>query len=306
MSSRFIPHCIAAVLLSACAQAQQPVGEVFATDATVHGSVQMSSGGTKVLSGATVTAGDAAARVKLTRGGEVRVCRGTSLVVSASPNGRELMLAIGSGAIEADYRLEASADSILTPDFKILLAGPGTFRFALRSQPNGDTCVQTRASNGASLVLSEVMGDATYQVKPNERVLFHKGHLAEAEANPPEDCGCPPPAPSEIAMPKPATETTQPVLAAATPQPVDTPPPAPDPNKVQVEVESPFVFRADDIRPIGPPPPAARESLASLPAVPVAEALPPAVASVVPPAPSPEKKKGHFSKLRAFFAAIFK
>ena len=296
------------LLAGAFAGAQQPVGEVFASDATVHGSVQLSGGGTKVLSGASVTAGDAAARFKLARGGEVRVCPGTSLAVTSSASGRELMLAIGSGAIEADYKLDASADTILTPDFKILLSGPGTFHFALRSRPNGDTCVQTRASNGASLVLSEMMGDASYQVKPNERVLFREGHLANAEPDPSEDCGCPPPLDTDIADARPAPAPREtPVLVAAKPElAAQTPPPTPDPGAVHVEVDTPFVFDAERMRrPIPPPPAATRESVASLPSLPLAEALPPVTTiALAQPPPKAEKKKKHW--LRAFFAALFK
>src|SRR5947209_10644589 len=108
--------------LSTMAAAQEPVGEVFASDASVRGSVQLTSGGAKVMSGANVTAGDAAARLALVRGGELRVCPQTSIAVSASGSGRELMFAMGTGAIEADYRLANSADTIMTPDFRILLA----------------------------------------------------------------------------------------------------------------------------------------------------------------------------------------
>jgi hypothetical protein len=304
----FVPRfSFLAILLTAgsvCC-AQQPVGEVFASDATVHGSVQLSGGGTKVLSGASVTAGDAAAQFKLARGGEVRVCPGTSLNVQASPSGRELMLAIGSGALEADYKLGASADTILTPDFKILLSGPGTFHFALRSRSNGDTCVQTRASNGASLVLSEVMGDGSYQVKPNQSVLFKGGHLAQVQPDPAEDCGCPPAPATELAESKPSPPPpAAPVLVAARPAlpAVEAPPPTPDPDAVHVQVDTPFVFDAERMRrPIPPPPAATRESLASLPSLPLAEALPPVTAVAVV---QPEKKKKHW--LRAFFAALFK
>jgi len=300
-------------LLPALALAQQaPIGEVFASDATVQGSVQLSSGGAKVMSGANVTAGDAAARLLLTRGGEVRVCSQTSVAVSASSNGRELMFAMGSGAIEADYKLANSADTFMTPDFRILLAGPGTFHFALRSRPNGDTCVQTRASNGASLVITEMMGDATYQVKPNERVLFRKGHLADAEVSPAEDCGCPPPAPPALraeaptAKPKPPVAEQRVLVATETPPPEPKPKPVeeapaaePKPNPIHVEVDSPFVFRADDVKVNNVPPveQPLRVSLATLPAVPAVAALPPE---------APPKKKGAFAKLKSFFSNLFK
>src|SRR3954469_5907856 len=209
------------VALSVSAFAQQPIGEGFASDATVHGSVQLTGRGAQVLSGASVTAGDAAARLKLARGGELRLCPQTSVAATASASGRELMFAMGTGAIEADYRLTDSADTIITPDFRILLAGPGTFRFALRSGANGDTCVETRASNNASVVVSEVMGDGTYQIKPNERIVFRKGRLAEPDTNPLEDCGCPPaaaPALKAEATPPAPLPTPAPVLMASAPE----------------------------------------------------------------------------------------
>ena len=325
--SSFVPRISFLALLAAasCALAQQqPIGEVYASDATVQGSVQLTSGGTKVMSGANVTAGDAAARLRLARGGNVRVCPQTQVTVTASSSGRELMLAMGTGAVEADYALQTSADTIVTPDFRIMLAGPGTFHFALRSRPNGDTCVQTRASNSSSIVVTELMGDATYQVKPNEMVLFRKGRVANPDLNLPEDCGCPPPTPVETAAaPKPAPpETPKPVLVAAQPEAsaprpkVDDPPPPPDPTKAQVEVEAPFVFRAEDIVP--PPPHAARVTLASLPqlpppaaaeppaAAPASDAKAAAAATADAPKPEKKKKKGFFSRVGSFFASVFK
>jgi hypothetical protein len=308
---------LAVVLLSGCALAQQPVGEVFASDATVQGSVQLTGAGATVLSGASVTAGAAAARLRLSRGGDLRVCSGTSVAVSASASGRELMFAMGTGAIEADYRLQSSADTIMTADFRILLAGPGNFRFALGSGANGDTCIQARASNSAALVVTEVMGDATYQVKPNEHVLFRKGRIAGITADPPEDCGCPP-APETLraeAEPPPPDATG---LMASQP-PAAQPPPSPEAAGVQVEVDAPFVFRAEEVGPL--PWQTRRETLASLPALPAAEALPPpapapvetaaaatatATAAVESKIDAKKKKKGAFSRLRSFFAAIFK
>lgn len=303
--------------LVCCARAQQPVGEVFASDATVQGSVQLTGSGATVLSGASVTAGDAAARFRLTRGGELRVCPKTSVAVSASATGRELMFGMGTGAIEADYRLESSADTIMTADFRILLAGPGNFRFALRSHPNGDTCIQARAANGAALVVSELMGEATYQVKPNQHVLFRKGRIAELTAEPPEDCGCPPAADALRASAKPEPNESAGLMSTAPAAEAGAPQPA-TPAGLQVEVDTPFVFRAEDVGPLAWQ--TRRETMAWLPVLPVAEPLP-------PPAPAPvetaaaatatatgaveskseaKKKRGAFARLRSFFAAIFK
>ena len=93
------------------ARAQNIIGEVFAADARVQGSVVLAAGGTSVLSGSTVTAGEGTATLKLRRGGEVRICRGANLSVSSSPSGRDLALGFSTGAVELHYPLASSADS---------------------------------------------------------------------------------------------------------------------------------------------------------------------------------------------------
>ena len=165
---RFPLSSVCAVLLVCLpftAYAQKTVGEVFATDATVKGSVLLAGGGTRMMSGSSVTAGNAAAVLKLSRGGEVRVCSRTSISVTSSPSGRDLLLGMGTGDIEAHYRLGSSTDSILTPDFKIQLSGPGDFHVAVGSDPRGNTCVRSLPANTASVIVTELMGDGTYQVK---------------------------------------------------------------------------------------------------------------------------------------------
>src|SRR5208282_6891567 len=133
--------------------------------------------GTSVLSGSSIQAGAQAATLKLERGGSLLVCPGTKLAVTASQSGRELMFSMNSGNLEMNYPLGASADTLLTPDLRLLMPGPGTVHVAVYVAPQGDTCVQSLPSNAAAIVVSETMGDATYQVKPDEAVLFKGGHF---------------------------------------------------------------------------------------------------------------------------------
>ncbi|MGA3211548.1 MAG: hypothetical protein ABSD20_09585, partial [Terriglobales bacterium] len=83
-------------------QSQNSVGTLVKGDAELKGWI-MPAGDLRVLSGATIKAGREPAVLHLNRGGEVRVCPGGSLSVSASPDGRELMMAIGAGGIEVNY-----------------------------------------------------------------------------------------------------------------------------------------------------------------------------------------------------------
>jgi len=291
---------LAVVCAAAAARGQSAIGDLYASDASVKGSVVLAAGGTRVLSGSSVTAGDSPAVLKLARGGEVRVCPRTNLAVSSSQSGRDLLLGMGNGELEADYSLASSADTIMTPDFRILLAGPGSFHFAVGTDNKGNSCVKALGGNTASVIVSELMGDGTYQVKPDEQVLFHGGSVA-APDHIVGSCGCPAPAPVMRAE-------TQPKPPEAAPPPT---PPLPPENGVHVEVEAPFVFHGD--QPAEQVQPTATLRLASSPAPHLPdEALapaPPVVTEpkVTPPSQAPAKaaKKGFFGKMKSFLGAVF-
>lgn len=309
-----LSSCAVLLLLVPCAQAQNAIGDVYATDATVKGSVVLAGGGTRLMSGSSVTAGDSTAVLKLARGGEVRVCRNTNISVSTSPDGRDLLLAMGTGAIETHYDRGAGADALLTPDFRIQMPGPGTFQVAFAADARGNTCVHSLSSNSAPVSVTEVIGDGSYQVKPGEQVRFAHGSTAAAA---PDTgwCGCPAPPPPVIKTEAPAppeAQTVDKALVAQATAPTAaalTAPPPEDPSGVHVTMEAPFIFHAS-----GPPPrkvpeapPMERRPLASLPLIPQPQVAPPpaTAAQAVPEKKKPEKR-GFFGRLRGFFASIFK
>ena len=285
--------------------AQQTVGELYATDARVKGSVILAGSGTSVLSGSSIQAGAQAATLKLERGGSLLVCPGTKLSVTTSQSGRELMFSLNTGNLEMNYPIGASADTLLTPDLRLLMPGPGTVHVAVHITAQGDTCVQSLPWNASAIVVSETMGDATYQVKPDEAVLFKGGHLSEA-ARSRQNCGCPVSPPIEVAKaaPPPPVESKP----AQPPAPPAKPVPVPSPDE-HVVVEAPFVFHAND------PIPDLTESVATLklennkvvqldPVV----LPPPGKNSSAPPKTTEtatKQKHGFFSKIGAFFATIF-
>lgn len=328
------PNYSAAEKKSPTNQPQVLSGFALTADAAVvpvsgaSGNAAMSA--ERIAAGSSLTAGSDTTVLHLPRGGEVRVCAGTTLSVTASQNKRDLMFGMSTGAIEAHYSLSSSVDAVLTPDFRIMFAGPGEFDFAISADSHGNTCVRSLNGNTSSAVVSELMGDGIYQVRPAEQAVFRLGRIDKVDADVPLECGCPPPPPvMRTANPPvsvPETEGLSKVTlaggnaspgAAPGPQqgtsvtrlstgPETAPLPPTQSGDVHAQIDAPLVFTRRDRAAIAPPAPV--DAAQALPVDDSPQRRVHLDAVIQAPSPREEAKarhRGFLGKVRGFFSSMF-
>ena len=195
--------------------------------------------------GSSLTAGSDTAVLQLSRGGELRVCPGTTVAVSPGQNG-SMTLGLNLGAMEVHYPLTGSSDVVLTPDFRFQLTGPAEFDFAFSTDRKGNTCARALGGNTGFIAVSELMGDGTFIVRPREQIVFRNGSLSSVGFEVPPGCGCP--APVTTTLTAGNSDPPQGGIQLLG-DPARTPPgpgvPALAPGQGAVAVDAPLVFRGE-------------------------------------------------------------
>ncbi len=165
--------------------------------AKVTGALEVTQGKAIIASSGTITSGTETTQVILPHRGVLRVCASTSVKLAADtsvPAGEipGLMIAMDHGAVEASYATGQNSDILLTPDFRILIGGPGAADVKIRLGQHGDTCVDNAGINAPYVLVSSVFEGGAYRVQPGQRVMFEHGSLHEVVDQEKEPCGCPP------------------------------------------------------------------------------------------------------------------
>jgi hypothetical protein len=250
--------------------------------AEVTGGLQVFNGRAFIAANGTITAGAQTTQVTLPYRGTLRICASTTVKLAADssvPAGEVpgLMMAMDHGAVEASFATGRNSDVLLTPDFRILIGGPGAAEVKVRLGEGGDTCVDNAGADAPYVLVSSVFDGGAYRVQPGQRVMFQHGSLHEVVDQEKEPCGCPPSTISGNDFPLAQSEGLAPTLHPA---------PIPAGQLGQAaQTSAPLVYNAAEHAPT---------------------AVSPAPATANPPAaPIQEKKPGFFKRVGSFFKRIF-
>jgi hypothetical protein len=256
--------------------------------AKVTGALEVSQGKAIIGSSGSVSSGAATTKVILPHRGVLRVCASTTVQLAADtsvPVGETpgLLMAIDHGAIEASFATGSNADILMTPNFRILIGGPGAAEVKVRLGQHGDTCVDNAGVNAPYVLVSSVFDGGDYHVQAGQRVMFQHGSLHEVVDQEQEPCGCPPDAPVGNEFPLAQSEGLAPLAAPAGS--------AGDRSGSNQQIE-PLVYKGADH--------------AAKPAATPVEAPAAATGAGAPAnSPAPQKKPGFFTRVGHFFRRIF-
>jgi hypothetical protein len=283
-----------------------PIAIVPVQGVTVAGALEIADGKAVIAGSGSVTAGEHAATIMLPHRGNLRICPTTkisltadsSVGTSAATNPASLqtpaespglMMALDRGALEAGFATGKNSDVILTPDFRIVISGPGTASVQVRLGEKGDTCVDNRGANAPYVTVSSIFDGGVYRVQPDQRVMFQHGSLHEVVDQEKESCGCPPELPPTSTAAAPANAF--PVAQSEGLAPLPAPPPnANKPGVVNAQATAQLSYAGDK----------PEEAKAT-----VQIATPVAAAPAPGPTPKPEAKRGFFGSIGHFFRTLF-
>jgi hypothetical protein len=251
--------------------------------AKVTGALEVSQGKAVIAASGSVTSGTETTEVTLPHRGVLRVCASTTVKLAADssiPAGEipGLMMAMDHGAVEASFATGRNSDILMTPDFRILIGGPGAAEVKVRLGANGDTCVDNAGVSAPYVLVSSVFDGGAYRVQAGQRVMFQHGNLHEVVDQEKEPCGCPPAAKGANDFPLAQSEGLAP-LAPPVPTPAAQPGQAPEPTAT-------LAYSGAEHAP--------------------KPAVPDSAPATAPAAPAPpEKKPGFFNRVGKFFRRIF-
>lgn len=261
--------------------------------AVVTGALEVTAGQAIIASSGSVTSGSRTTNVVLPRRGTLRICASTTVKLAADTSvpasgAPGLLMAMDHGAVEMSFANtpERNADVLMTPDFRILIGGPGASEVKVRLGREGDTCIDNSGKDAPYVVVQSLFDAGLYRVQPGQRVMFQHGSLREVVDNEQEPCGCPPPPANSSGNEFPLAQSE-----GLAPTPPVHSPNAPNQGAAAPQVP-PLTYSSKPTSPAAAPTPATPDQNPVAPRVPK-------------PKPATKKKSNIFVKFGHFLRRIF-
>lgn len=259
----------------------------------VNGAMQVWNGRAYLSGSGSITAGADTAQVTLPYRGVLKICSSTTVklaVDSSVPAGEQpgLLMALDRGAIETSFASGRNADVLLTPDFRILIGGPGSSDLKVRLGDGGDTCIDNSGANAPYVVVTSLFNNGLYRVQPGQRIMLQHGNLNEVVDTEKEPCGCP-------LSPTNVKNNEFPLAQSEGMAPTPAPAPTPaQPGNLSSQANAPLVYMGGGNSPntVAMPPAGAAPS-------------PPPAPPAPPSAPAKKSKPGLFQRIGHFFRKVF-
>lgn len=162
----------------------------------IRGGVDIYQGKAAIESSGTITAGEKTVAITLPSRGQLKLCGASKVSLSMdsehpSTDRSGLMMALDQGALEANMRTGENSDIVLTPDFRILISGPGVAAVRVRLGADGDTCVDNHGADAPYVTVNSLFDGGVYRVQADQHVMFQHGSLKQVVDSEKEPCGCP-------------------------------------------------------------------------------------------------------------------
>ena len=166
--------------------------------ALVTGALQVANGRAMIATNGAITAGNSTTDVTLPHRGMLRVCASTTVKLASDASVPHdevpgLMMVMDHGAVEASFATGRNSDVLLTPDFRILIGGPGSADVKVRLGQHGDTCIDNAGHDAPYVLVTSVFDNGIYRVQPGQRVMLQHGSVYAVVDAEKESCGCPAP-----------------------------------------------------------------------------------------------------------------
>lgn len=260
---------------------------------SVTGALQVTGSRAVIAASGSITSGTRTTDVALPRRGTLRVCASTTVKLAADSSSTagdspSLLMAMDAGAVEMSFATAHTADILLTPDFRILIGGPGAAEVKVRLGSGGDTCIDNPGANAPYVVVSSLFDTGLYRVQAGQRVMFQHGDLHQVVDQEKEPCGCPPDAAKTTGNEFPLAQSEG--LAP-------TPPPAPTPKQPEGidQVAPPLVYTS----------PAAATQTAQIPEPGNAQTQTAITSAPTPASAAKKKNPTIFTRFGRFLKRIF-